>query len=330
MDIEDLRYRLLRDRRERYDLRQTSKELGAEITLHDIHQFVVLGNDTAVEFLHDLLCADVRGKEDQGVREITYSTQTVMQLTFVKDLQEQVEDRLVSFLYLIEKHHRVRCLADLIDQQTTLFVTYISRRRSVQQSDRVLLLELRHIESQQRTLVAEEELRQCFRQLRLTGSRRTKEEERTHRLTFLVQTRTSLKHSVQHFLDRMVLSYHTFLELFFTAQQTVTLLCLYLTQRNTSLFSYDGGHILGGQIRMFLLCIAEVILYLHMRHSAVEQVNRGRWQTFLGQVAFGKADRLRHHLFAHLQTVVLLVRRHDTFEDLHRQIGGGLLNHDAL
>ena len=217
MDIEDLRYRLLRDRRERYDLRQTSKELGAEITLHDIHQLVVLGNDTAVEFLHDLLCADVRGKEDQGVREITYSTQTVMQLTFVEDLQEQVEDRLMGFLYLIKQHHRVRRLADLIDQETTLFVTYVSRRRSVQQSHRVLLLELRHIESQQRTLVAEEELRQGFRELRLTGTRRTEEEERTHRLTFLVQTRTSLEHSVQHFLNRMVLSYHTFLELLFTA-----------------------------------------------------------------------------------------------------------------
>ena len=81
---------------------------------------------------------------------------------------------------------------------------------------------------------------------------------------------------------------------------------------------------------MFLCLVTKVVLYLHMRHRTVEQVNRRRRQTFLGQVAFGKADRLRHHLFAHLQTVVLLVRRHDTFEDLHRQIGGRLLDHDAL
>ena len=111
-----------------------------------------------------------------------------MQLTLVENLQEQVEHTLVSLLNLIEQDDGIGVLTDLVHQQTTFLVTNISRRRSIEQSHRVLLLELRHIEADKGALVAEEEGCQGLGQLRLTGTGRTEEEERTHRLTLLAQT----------------------------------------------------------------------------------------------------------------------------------------------
>ena len=111
-----------------------------------------------------------------------------MELTLVENLQEQVEHALVSLLDLVEQYDGVGVLADLVHQEATLLVTDVSRRRSVEQSHRVLLLELRHVEADQRTLVTEEERSQRLGQLRLTGTGRTEEEERTHRLTLLAQT----------------------------------------------------------------------------------------------------------------------------------------------
>ena len=57
-----------------------------------------------------------------------------MELTLVENLQKQVEHTLVSLLDLIEQHHSIGVLADLVHQQTTLLVTYVSRRRTIQQS----------------------------------------------------------------------------------------------------------------------------------------------------------------------------------------------------
>ena len=154
MDVEDGGDGLVGDRCERHNLRQTGQELWAEVALHDVHQFVVLGHLAVVELSHDILGTDVRGKQDECVGEVAHTPQTVVQLTLVEYLQEQVEDTLVSLLYLVEEHDRVGVLANLVDQQTAFLVAYISWRRTVEQGHRVLLLELRHVEAQQGALVA--------------------------------------------------------------------------------------------------------------------------------------------------------------------------------
>ena len=100
-----------------------------------------------------------------------------MQLTLVENLQEEVENRLVGFLNLIEQHNRVGVLTDLVHQQTAFLIADVSRRCTVEQCNGVLFLVLRHIEAQHSCLVVKEEVGQRFGQLGLTCTRRAKEEE---------------------------------------------------------------------------------------------------------------------------------------------------------
>ena len=74
VNIEDSCHGLVGNRREWYDFRQTSQELRTEVALHDVHQFVVLGYLTTVESRNNILGADVRCEQNQGIREITHTT----------------------------------------------------------------------------------------------------------------------------------------------------------------------------------------------------------------------------------------------------------------
>ena len=67
----------------------------------------------------------------------------------VKYLEQDVHNVRMRLLDLVKQHNGIRLLADLVDQQTSLFVSNISRRRTVEQCHRVLFLELRHVETNQ-------------------------------------------------------------------------------------------------------------------------------------------------------------------------------------
>src|SRR6266567_4564577 len=65
--------------------------------------------------------------------------------------------RLLDF---VEQHYRVRCALHALGKLSALFVAYVSRRRTDQLRNRVLLHELGHIEADQSLLDAEHELRE--------------------------------------------------------------------------------------------------------------------------------------------------------------------------
>src|SRR3954465_11584636 len=81
----------------------------------------------------------------------------------------------------IQQDDRIRSSLDTLRELTALFVAHISRRRSNQLRDRMLLHELRHIEADERLLTAEEELGQSSRHLGLSNTRWAKEQERAGR-----------------------------------------------------------------------------------------------------------------------------------------------------
>src|SRR5271155_455829 len=87
----------------------------------------------------------------------------------------------MRLLDLVQQDHRIRRPLDPLRQLTALLVADISRRRTDQLRDRMLLHELRHIEANQRLLRAEEELRQRARHLRLAYTSRPEEQERSDR-----------------------------------------------------------------------------------------------------------------------------------------------------
>ena len=65
VNIEDTVDHLLRNRRERNNLRQTSQELRTEVTLHHLKELVMSRYDTFAERLEDVVATDIRGEDDE-------------------------------------------------------------------------------------------------------------------------------------------------------------------------------------------------------------------------------------------------------------------------
>ena len=86
MDVEYQRYGLVGDWREWHNLCESGQELWAEVALHNIHQLVVLGYHAAVKLLYDVLGTDVRCEQDECIREVAHTAQSVVQLTLVEYL----------------------------------------------------------------------------------------------------------------------------------------------------------------------------------------------------------------------------------------------------
>ena len=248
-----------------------------------------------------------------------------MELALVQDLEEEVEDRFMGLLDLVEEHDAVRLLADLVDKQTALFVTDISRRRTVKERHGVLFLEFRHIEAQQRSFFSEEEFRQGLRELGLTGTRRPEEEERTHRLALLVEAGTGFENGVEHLLHSVILADDAFLENLFAAEQALPLPGLDLAERNAGLFGDDGAQVRGRQVLMMQLLGTQVIVDLDMRHRTVQEVDGRSREGFLRQVTLRELDGLLHHRLVQFEPVIRFIGGHDALEDLHRLVGGRLL-----
>src|SRR5438132_13422583 len=107
--------------------------------------------------------ADVRGHDDDRVLEIDGIAETVSELTIFKDLQQDVEDIRMRLLDFGEQHYRVRCALHALVKLTALFVAYVSRRRTDQLANRLLLHELGHIEADRSLLNGKHELREQSR-----------------------------------------------------------------------------------------------------------------------------------------------------------------------
>src|SRR6185369_17456342 len=89
---------------------------------------------------------------------------------------------------LVEEHHRERTPTHLLRQLTTLVVPDVSGRGPDQAGHRVPVVELRHVQLDQRVLTAEQELRQRLGQLALADPGGPGEDERPRRALRVLQT----------------------------------------------------------------------------------------------------------------------------------------------
>src|SRR5437763_14453932 len=94
----------------------------------------------------------------------------------------------MRLLHLVQQDHAVRTTTDLLGQLTAFVVADITGRVTKQSRDRMRLHILRHVETHQDLLAAEEFSRQRLRQLRLTYTCGAEEEERTSRALGRFQT----------------------------------------------------------------------------------------------------------------------------------------------
>ena len=121
--------------------------------------------------------ADVRGHDEDDVLEVDGVAQAVGQLAIFKDLQQDVEDIGVRLLDFVEQDDGIRRALDAFGQLAAFLVAHVSRRRTDELGDGVLLHELRHIEADERLVGAEEEVGQGARHLRFADAGGAEEEE---------------------------------------------------------------------------------------------------------------------------------------------------------
>ena len=107
----------------------------------------------------------------------------------------------------------------------------------------MLFLEFRHIEADKRRFVLEKESGQRLRQLRLTGSGRSEEEEGTHRLPFLVQARARLENGVEHDFYGVILADDPFLQGRLGVDQPVSFFRLHFSQGDARLLRDNGEEV---------------------------------------------------------------------------------------
>ena len=171
-----------------------------------------------------------------------------MQFPFIHDLQENIIDGRMRFLYLVKEDHRVGLLADFIHQHTALLIAHISRRRPVKQGGGVLLLEFGHIKTDHGLFIVEQRLRQCLGKFGLAGAGRPQQEEGADGLARLVHTAAGFKNGIGQCFQRLVLTDNPTAQVVFHVEQAFLLLRLYLTDRNTRLAGDNGGNLINSYL----------------------------------------------------------------------------------
>ena len=172
------------------------EELGTEVVLqrvHDLvahtrvaHGFVGLGESDVG--LAQILGAEVRRHDDDGVAEVDRTALAVGETTLFENLQQRVEHVGVGLFDFVEQHHAERLAPDSLGQLATFVVTHVAGGRAHQAADRVLLHVLGHVECDECRFVAEQELTQCLGEFGLTHTCGSEEDERTARPLRVLQT----------------------------------------------------------------------------------------------------------------------------------------------
>src|SRR6185312_11072783 len=213
--------------------------------------------------LHQVTRADVGRHDDAHVLEINRVAQTVRELSVFQHLQQDVEHIRVRLLDFVQQDNRVGRPLDAFGELSALFVAHVSRRRTDQLADRVLLHEFRHVEANERLLAAEEELRQSARNFRLADAGRAQEQERSDGAVRRFEASARATNRTGQSTDRLVLRDHALVQLFFHTQQ---LLCF---------FFLDGGDGYAGPAAdHFLNVLALLALFVGVEACLLELVIR--------------------------------------------------------
>src|SRR5215471_17560693 len=72
-----------------------------------LHLFILISVKLAMVFQNQM-AADIAGHNDDRVFEINHTPLAVREASIVENLQQDIENVVVCFLYLIEEHNRVR------------------------------------------------------------------------------------------------------------------------------------------------------------------------------------------------------------------------------
>ena len=144
-------------------------------------------------------------------------------MAVVQDLQEHVEDVRMGFFDLVQEHHGVGLLADLLGELSALLVPHVSRRRAHQAADGELLHVFAHVDAHERVLGLEQDVGQRLAKLRLPHSRGTQEHERPDGPAVVVEAGAAAADGLGHHLDGPFLPHHALVQGDFQTQEVQSL-----------------------------------------------------------------------------------------------------------
>src|SRR5256885_3284387 len=231
---------------EDHDLVDTVDELGPEHTLQALHRLrtdhlvlliasvlILRRQETDADGTLHVGAASITGHNHHGILEVYRATLTIGQTAIVHNLQQRVEDLWMRLLNLVQQDYAVRAAAYLLGQLTTLVVSNIAWRATEQTRDRMWLHVLRHIQADQVILTAEQFSGYGFGHFRLTYTGRTKEQERTNRALWILQTCTRAANGARNSANSLVLTDYTLAQIIFQVQQVLALTLEHLADGHT-------------------------------------------------------------------------------------------------
>src|SRR5690606_2971309 len=133
---------------------------------------------------------EVRGEDQHGVLEVDRATLTVGQTAVLEDLQQSVVDLRVRLLDLVEQDDEERLAAHLLGELAALVVADVAGRGTEEPRRGEAVVELAHVDLDERVVLAEQEVRQRLGELGLTDTRRSGEDERARRALRILQAGT--------------------------------------------------------------------------------------------------------------------------------------------
>ena len=258
------------------------QELRPEVRAHHVHHLAphAFGDRVVRVALGQEVAAKIRRHDDDRVLEVHRPALRVGQPAVVEQLQHDVEDLGVGLLDLVEEDHRVRTPPHGLGELACLIVTHVPRRRTHQPGDGVFLLVFRHVDSDQRMLVVEQELGERTRHLRLAHAGRAQEQEAAQRPVRILQARARAPDCVGHRRHRLVLPDHAQVQPLLHAQELLDLAFHQLADGDVRPPADDGGDVFlvdlflqhpgaGGEVRL-----AHLDFLFELRQPAVLQLRR--------------------------------------------------------
>ena len=208
-DVDDAAEVRLGERMEHDRLVEAVQELRPERAAQLAHDGVLRAlADLAVlaDAVEQVLAAEVRGEDDDGVLEIDRAPLRIGDAAVVEDLQQDVEHVRMRLLDLVEQHDAVRFAPHGLGQLAALVVADVSRRCADKTRDGELLHVLGHIDTHDVVLIVKQALGQRLCKLGLADAGGAEEQERADGAVRVGDTCAGAEDGLRDLLHGLVLA----------------------------------------------------------------------------------------------------------------------------
>ena len=182
-----------------------------KLFIFNISSFSGIKSDCSLLFTK-LISSDVWGHYDDCVFEINPSSLAIFELSFIQDLEHNIQNIRRGLLNLIKENHRVWLSSHSLSKPSSFIISNISGRRSNQLWNWELLHKFRHIKSDHSSLITKIVLCNQLCEVGLSNPRWSKEKKWTNRFIFFDDRKPTSNQSFYHIFYCIILPNDLFFE----------------------------------------------------------------------------------------------------------------------